>query len=190
MVRRMSACRCILDIRADRWDVAEVPIADNGIIVRIFSQDRISACYPDEGMTSGFASPDRVRKITEELLGRELYQVGIDKYHVMFWFEGGLCLLNAAFRFSFRSSDGSLEYIYDVQAPGHRKTLNVESILRHRVTSVEALDERHLALVFDTGDVLIIHDNPKMRSAWFMRFDPKNKNRHLWVEDDEDGEED
>lgn len=140
-------------------------------------------------MTIGFSSPERVSKLQQELLTWELYQVGIDKYHVMFWFEGGLCLLNAAFRFSFRSSDGSLEYVYDVQAPGDRKTLNVESILRHRVMSVEALDERRLALVFDTGDTLIIHDNPKMRSAWFMRFDPKNRN-YLWVEEDADGEED
>jgi len=41
-------------------------------------------------MTIGFL-PDRVRTLREELLTWELYQVEIDKYHVMFWFENGHC---------------------------------------------------------------------------------------------------
>lgn len=138
-------------------------------------------------MTLGFASPERLREIKQELLGWELYQVQVDKFHVMFWFEDGHCLLNAAFRFSFRSSDRSIEYVYDVQAPGNRKFLYVDSILRHSIRAVDPLDERQLGLVFDTGDILVIHDSPEERSAWFYRYNPKNHaDPLLWAVDDEE----
>ena len=141
-------------------------------------------------MTLGFASPDRLRKLKEELSTWELYQVEIDKFYIMFWFEHGHCLLNIAFRFSFCSSDRSVEYVYDVQAPGDRKFLNVDSILRRPIKTVEALDERRLALTFDTGDTLVVHDSPAMRSAWFYRYDPSDHNaRLLWFVDDKEGEE-
>ena len=42
--------------------------------------------------------------------GWELYQVTIDKYHVMFFFENGHALLNVADSFSFCSADGSIHY--------------------------------------------------------------------------------
>jgi hypothetical protein len=117
----------------------------------------------------------------------ELYQVQVDKYHVMFWFENGHCLLNVAFRFSFRASDGAIDYVYDVQAPGDRKSLYVDTILRQRIAAVDALDERRLALVFDTGDTLVIHDSPQERSAWFYRYDPKNhRGPMLWFVDDDE----
>jgi hypothetical protein len=135
-------------------------------------------------MTLGF-SAQRLQSLKKELSTWELYQVGIDKYHVMFWFENGHCLLNVAFRFSFRSSDSTVEYVYDVQAPGKRKSLNVDSILRRRIARVEALDERQLALLFDSGDTLVIHDSPEVRSAWFYRYDPTDHNaRPIWTEDD------
>jgi hypothetical protein len=138
-------------------------------------------------MTLGFSSPERLQKLRAELPTWELYQVQVDKYHVMFWFQNGHCLLNAAFRFGFRSSDGSIGYVYDVQAPGDRKFLNVDSILRHRIVTVEAVDERQLSLVFDTGDTLIIHDSPEERSAWFYRYDPRNHGGPLlWSVDDDD----
>jgi hypothetical protein len=139
-------------------------------------------------MTLGFSSPERLRKLQQELPGWELYQVQVDKYHVMFWFENGHCLLNVAFRFSFRSSDGSIDYVYDVQAPGDRKFLNVDAILRRPVHVVQALDERQLGLIFDTGDTLVIHDSPEERSAWFYRYDPKNRSlgHLLWAVDDEE----
>jgi hypothetical protein len=142
-------------------------------------------------MTLGFSKAERLRKLQQELVTWELYQVEIDKYHLMFWFENGHCLLNVAYRFGFRSADGSVEYIYDVQAPGHRKSLNVDSILRHPIRAVEALDDQQLALTFDNGDALIVHDNPKMRSAWFYRYQPTNHNSPLiWFEDDIEGEDD
>lgn len=142
-------------------------------------------------MTLGFSSPERLQKLRKELLTWELYQVQIDKYHVMFWFGSGDCLLNAAFRFSFHSSDGAVDYVYDVQAPGDRKSLNVDSILRHRIQTVECLDERRLALKFDTGDTLVIHDSATMRSAWFYRYNSNNHNGGLqWCEEDVEGEDD
>ncbi len=138
-------------------------------------------------MTLGFSSPDRLRKLKEELVTWCLYQVQVDKYHVMFWFENGHCLLNIAFRFSFRSSDGAIKYVYDVQGPGNRKFLNVDTILRHRVTAVEALDDRQLSLVFDTGDTLVIHDSSEDRSAWFYRYNGENHaGSLLWAVDDEE----
>jgi len=39
------------------------------------------------------------------IIGWELYQVRIDKYHVMLWFENEDCLLNVADRFSFMSAE-------------------------------------------------------------------------------------
>ncbi len=138
-------------------------------------------------MTLGFSALERIQNLKEELIGWELYQVEIDKYHVMFWFENGHCLLNVAYRFSFRSSGGLNEYVYDVQAPGDRKFLNVDPILRHPIKAVEALDERQLALVFDTGDTLIIHDSAELRSNWFYRYDPRDHNgRLLWGLDDDE----
>jgi|SoiMethySBSTD1v2_1073268.scaffolds.fasta_scaffold6945383_1 hypothetical protein len=78
-----------------------------------------------------------------------------------------------------------MEYVYDVQAPGDRKFLNVDSILRRPIRSVEALDERQLALRFDTGDTLVIHDSPEMRSAWFYRYNPADHNAAaLWFGED------
>lgn len=142
-------------------------------------------------MTLGFASSERLQKLKEELLKWELYQVEIDKYHVMFWFENGHCLLNVAFRFSYLSSDGSINYVYDVQAPGNRKSLNVDPILRRPIVEVEALDERKLALLFDTGDTLVIHDSPMTRSAWFYRYDSRDHNAALlWFDEDVEGEDD
>lgn len=141
-------------------------------------------------MTQGFASPERLQRLKNELVTWSLYQVAIDKYHVMFWFENGHCLLNVAYRFSFRSSDGSLEYVYDVQAPGDRKLLGVDSILRRSIKAVEALDDRRLALVFDGGDTLVVHDCPTTRSAWFYRYNPENHDDALlWAQDDEEGED-
>lgn len=106
----------------------------------------------------------------------------------MFWFEDGHCL-NVAYRFGFHSADRSVEYVYDVQAPGDRKFLNVDSILRRSIRAVEALDERQLALTFDSGDTLVIHDSAKMRSAWFYRYQPNN-GPPLWSKDDIEGEDD
>ncbi|WP_289044262.1 hypothetical protein [uncultured Aliiroseovarius sp.] len=140
-------------------------------------------------MTLGFSDKHRLAKLKAEMETWELYQVEIDKYHVMFWFENGHCLLNVAYRFEFESNHSSESYVYDVQATGTRKFLCVEPILREQVKSVVALDERRLALEFNQGK-LIIHDSPKMRSAWFYKYDPRDHNGPLhWLVDDEESEE-
>ncbi|WP_158269955.1 hypothetical protein [Litoreibacter ponti] len=141
-------------------------------------------------MTLGYGDPARLEKLKTELMTWELYQVTIDKYHVMLWFEGGNCLLNVSYRFEFVGKAEDQDYVYDVQASGNRKLLTVEPILRQRIKSVSAPDDRRLVLEFDGGS-LIIHDSPKMRSAWFYRYDPRDpKGALLWSEDDEEGEDD
>lgn len=40
-------------------------------------------------MTLGFSEASRLQKLKDELLTWELYQVEVDKYHVMFRFESG-----------------------------------------------------------------------------------------------------
>jgi hypothetical protein len=137
----------------------------------------------ETAMTLGFRSSDRLLKLKQELPGWALDQVHIDKYHVMFWFEDGNCLLNIAFRFSYRASDNSLSYVYDVQGPGDRKSLVVERLLRRSIAAVESHDERHLDLIFESGDILQVHDSPEMRSAWFYRYDPKSRRVEWFVED-------
>jgi hypothetical protein len=64
------------------------------------------------------------------IIGWELYQVTIDKYHIMFWFEDEHALLNVADRFSFRSSDGAVNFLYEIY--GNQKSLNVDRILQNR----------------------------------------------------------
>ncbi len=137
-------------------------------------------------MTLGFHGA-RLEELSNELISWELYRVEIDKYHVMFWFENGHCLANVAYRFSFESFDRSVSYVYDVQATGSKKYLNVDSILRRQVNAVNATNSDQLVLTFDNGDKLTIHNSPTMRSAWFYRYTPQDHDGPLlWsVEDDE-----
>ena len=121
-------------------------------------------------MTIGFGGADRRDALSRELIGWELYQVHVDKYHVMFWFENGWCLLNIAWRFAFVSADRLTAYTYDVQADGGRKALDISSILCTRIISLEFPDEWELHLVFANGGKLIVFDQPHMRSCWFIRY--------------------
>ena len=118
-------------------------------------------------LTIGFGGADRRDALSRELIGWELYQVHVDKYHVMFWFENGWCLLNIAWRFAFVSADRLTAYTYDVQADGGRKALDISSILRTRIISLEFPDEWELHLVFANGGKLIVFDQPHMRSCWY-----------------------
>ena len=142
-------------------------------------------------MTLGFAASGRLKRLREELLTWALYQVTIDRHHVKFWFEEGHCPLNSACRFSFLSAALSIDYVYDIQAPGDRKLLNIDAVLQRPIVDVVALDARRLALVFDNEDTLVIHASPSMRSAWFYRYDPKDHNAQvLWCEEDGEGDDD
>lgn len=114
------------------------------------------------GMAVGFSDKFDFSPI----LGWELYQVTLDKHHVMFWFEGGHALLNVAEKFSFVSAGGSLSYTYELY--GAHKSLTLDSILRLRIKGVRVCSKDELELTFENGDRLIIHDNPMTRSWWFL----------------------
>jgi len=100
------------------------------------------------------------------IVGWELYQVTIDKYHIMFWFENDSALLNVADRCSFMSADKSVSYSYEIYGP--QKSLNVDRILRVRVTDVRVITKDQLDIIFETGDILTVYDNPGFRSWWFL----------------------
>ena len=70
------------------------------------------------------------------IVGWELYQVTIDKYHLMFWFENKHALLNVADRCSFKSADGTVNFSYEIY--GSDKSLNVDRILRVKVAEVRS----------------------------------------------------
>lgn len=100
------------------------------------------------------------------IVGWSLDQVTIDKYHVMFWFNDGMSLLNVADKFSYRSSDGSVDFIYEVY--GKNKFICIDAILRSDIVGVSVFSGDRLDLLFDNGDVLSVYDNPRYRSWWFM----------------------
>ncbi|MDR3644837.1 MAG: hypothetical protein P4M02_07180, partial [Clostridia bacterium] len=99
------------------------------------------------------------------IIGWELYQVTIDKYHVMFWFENEYALLNIAGRFSFKSANETVSFTYEIY--GERKFLNLDRVLRVKIGDARIITKDQLALVFENGDVLSVYDNPEMRSWWF-----------------------
>lgn len=103
------------------------------------------------------------------VVGWELYQVTLDKYHVMFFFENGWQLLNVAHRFSHRSHDRQVDYSYQTGGEGNFNQL--DRLLRERVSEVIILSERELILAFENGDELVVHDDPQVCSWWFMPVD-------------------
>ena len=113
-------------------------------------------------MVSGFSNAEDFQPV----VGWELYQVTLDKYHVMFFFENGWQLLNVAYAFSYRSADGAVAYTYEVECAGG--TIEVDRILRERITQVEVTARDRLAIIFANGDALTIHDTPEYRSWWFQ----------------------
>lgn len=100
------------------------------------------------------------------IIGWELYQVQIDKYHAMLWFQSCSVLLNIADRFSFRSANGAVDYIYEVYGAG--KSINLDSILREKIVTARIASQDRLDIQFANGDVLSIYDNPGFRSWWFI----------------------
>src|SRR3954447_21182871 len=80
------------------------------------------------------------------VVGWELYQVTLDKYHLGFLFENGWQLLNIAYRFSHHSRDGAVSYTYETGGAGNANQL--DRLLRERVSEVVVKSERELALVF------------------------------------------
>lgn len=133
-------------------------------------------------MVSGFRSAEDFRPV----VGWELYQVTLDKYHVMFFFENGWQLLNVAHAFSYRSADGSVAYTYDIEGP--RKRIELDRVLRERVVEVSVRGKDRLALIFGNGDELTVHDSPELRSWWFQPMpDPDDPEKEPgWRFSDED----
>jgi hypothetical protein len=74
--------------------------------------------------------------------------------------------LNIAERCSFRSSDGSVNFTYEIYGPA--KFLNVDRILRTKIAAIRIVTKDQLDLVFDHGDVLSVYDDPDSRSWWFL----------------------
>ena len=144
-------------------------------------------------MTLGFNEPERREALSQELRGWELYQVQVDKYHVMLWFENGRCLLNIAWRFAYISADHLTAYTYDVQAEGGRKALDIDRVLREQIADIEFPDEWEIHLLFENGDKIIVFDQPHMRSCWFYRYDGAQSNGRnapvIWSVDDDDPED-
>jgi hypothetical protein len=113
-------------------------------------------------MAIGFSNRFDFRPI----IGWELHQITIDKYHVMFWFENGHALLNVADRFSLKSFDEAVSFTYEIY--GDNKFMNLDRVLRVRIGDVHIVTKDQLDLVFENKDVLTVYDNPELRSWWFF----------------------
>jgi len=133
-------------------------------------------------MVSGFRSAENFRPV----VGWELFQITLDKYHVMFFFENGWKLLNVAHAFSYRSVDGSVDYTFEIYGP--HKSIEVDRILHERVAEVEVRSKDRLTLIFENGDELTVHDSPEFRSWWFMPVDNPSdpESVHAWSFFDEE----
>jgi hypothetical protein len=137
-------------------------------------------------MVAGFKDAEDFAPV----IGWELYQITLDKYHVMFLFENGWQLLNVAHCFSHRSRDRTVEYTYETG--GADNTNRLDRLLRTRITKVFVQSERELVLVFENGDELIVYDHPRFCSWWFMPVaDSAYPEKALaWGKWDDLGEED
>lgn len=103
------------------------------------------------------------------VIGWELYQVTLDKWHVMFLFNNGWNLLNVAAALTHRTADNGLEYVFDIY--GKRAPLRLERLLRERVVDVQVSTADRLSLQFSNDDELVIHDAPDFCSWWFIPLD-------------------
>lgn len=102
----------------------------------------------------------------DPIIGWELYQVTIDKYHIMFWFNDGRDLLNVANKFSYSSADDAVNFVYDIYGP--EKLIAIDRILRQAILSWKIASKNELIITFENGDQLSVLDNPKIRSWWFI----------------------
>jgi len=116
-------------------------------------------------MVLGFSQ----RQDFSPIVGWELYQVTIDKYHVMFFFNNGRDLLNVANKFGYLSSDGRTSVVFEIF--GERKLLAVDDCLRKRIASCTVVSRDELCLIFENGARLSVFDDPKRCSWWFLRYE-------------------
>lgn len=120
----------------------------------------------------------------EPIIGWELYQVTLDKWHVMFFFQNGAQLLNVAYAFSHRSHDGSVDYTFEIYGP--RQELSLNRVLRQRVVAVTVPSSDRLVLRFENEDEVTIHDSPDMQSWWFMPVNSTGDTASWELSDDYD----
>lgn len=113
-------------------------------------------------MAGGFKSSQDFSAI----VGWELYQVTLDKYHVIFYFNNGWSLLNVAHSFAHTCTAENIDYVYEIY--GEKKQLELDRLLRNKVDEVKIIGKDRLDLVFGTGDILSIFDSPEVTSWWFM----------------------
>ena len=112
----------------------------------------------------------------QPVVGWDLDQITLDKWHVMFLFNNGWNLLNVAAAFSHRTADDGLEYVYDIY--GARSSLRLERLLRERIVGVRVSAPDRLSLQFSNDDELVIHDAPDFCSWWFIPLDNPSDPSH------------
>lgn len=127
---------------------------------------------PETKMVAKFKSAADFKPV----LGWELYQITLDKWHVMFLFNNGWNLLNVAAALSHRTADNGQEYFYDIY--GERSALRLERLLREHVVDVRVSSSERLTLQFSNGDELSIHDNSEICSWWFIPIDNPSDQSH------------
>jgi hypothetical protein len=105
----------------------------------------------------------------DPIIGWELYQVTVDKYHIMFFFNNGRDLLNVANKFAYMSADQTINVVFEIY--GNKKLLAVDDLLRTKITAWEIISANELRLVFANGSKLSIFDDPEVTSWWFLRYE-------------------
>ena len=101
--------------------------------------------------------------IFKPLIGWELYQVTIDKYHVMFYFNNGWALLNVAYKFALKSPEKDKN---EYEIYGDSKLLHVDPILRKEIRAIKISSIDQLDIQFSNNYVLEIYDDPDICSWW------------------------
>ena len=101
--------------------------------------------------------------IFKPIIGWELYQLTIDKFHVMFYFNNGWAFLNVAYKFALKSPEQD-KHVYEIY--GNRKLLHIDPILRCEITDVRISSIEQLDIQFSNNYVLEIYDDPDICSWW------------------------
>ncbi|MEL7480101.1 MAG: DUF6188 family protein [Pseudomonadota bacterium] len=112
----------------------------------------------------------------EPLIGWELDRVTLDKYHVMLFFNNGWNLLNIASAFSHRSSDGKVDYTFDIY--GDEAAQQVSRLLRETIVGLSIRRPDRLTLMFSNEDEFDVHDHPEFCSWWIMPVDDPERPDH------------
>ena len=132
-------------------------------------------------MGMGFSNAGDFRRI----IGWELDQITVDKYHIMFWFVYGQkrCLLNVADKITHKSCENNLLSEYEIY--GDRKEFSFHRLLRCTILDTSIIENDTMDIIFSNSDILTIYDNPKFRSWWFIQYDSDGVTKEWSIEDDD-----